>query len=256
MEEKRAQAFHDELSLLANKRGKSGGLGLGGGSYTWSFTTGATSERTDGLPNNPLYVHFVREGSFDAAKSSHGDGRTIKRNFDDCDELSAKVSSSSGTRSVVGEEVPKRVKLTKEQKKAAKLEAKRQAKIAQKKANKLLEKKAKREIEKKAENSKSRQIESDPKNTTITDQSLKEPLTKVTILSDGKNEKHVKKSKKKKKGRRKNCDAVGEHEDSEIIHSKESNETSRTKRKSNQDESELATVEKKLKKRKIKSKRD
>jgi len=53
--------------------------------------------RGDGLPNNPLYFGFVREGTYDKNKSSaakYGDGRVIKRTFDDCKESSGDDSSS------------------------------------------------------------------------------------------------------------------------------------------------------------------
>mmetsp|Transcript_4997 Transcript_4997/g.7380 ORF Transcript_4997/g.7380 Transcript_4997/m.7380 type:complete len:98 (+) Transcript_4997:56-349(+) len=85
MDEVKAQALHDELSSLVYQRGKSGGVGLGVGVYSWSVsTTKSTSERDDGLPNNPLYANFVREVSFNTkTPSNHGDGHLIKRNFDD-----------------------------------------------------------------------------------------------------------------------------------------------------------------------------
>ena len=130
MEEAKAQALHDALSKSADRRGKAGGLGLGSGAYNWRTTQDSSiRERNDGLPNNPLYATFVREGSFDPPKSNHGDGRVIKRNFDDCkssdDEKSASSSISSVSSSKKERPKKKKKKLNKEEKKAAKLEVKR-----------------------------------------------------------------------------------------------------------------------------------
>jgi hypothetical protein len=191
MEENKVQAFHDELTLLADKRGKTGGLGLGGGSYSWSVSN-VTTERTDGLPNNPLYVNFVREGSFDTAKPNHGDGRMIKRNFDDCKEITENISSNGSRCSVVSEDVSKRVKLTKEEKKAAKLEAKRQAKIAEKKAARLLEKKAKRQIEKLEQNAADSDVKNQANEILVAQQCEKPKKSKDKAV------KKLKKSKKEK----------------------------------------------------------
>lgn len=129
MDEVKAQALHDELSSLVYQRGKSGGVGLGVGVYSWSVsTTKSTSERDDGLPNNPLYANFVREGSFNTkTPSNHGDGRLIKRNFDDLKNISDAHKSKA-------KKQKKRMSST--EKKAAKLEAKRQVRLAEKKAAK------------------------------------------------------------------------------------------------------------------------
>jgi hypothetical protein len=258
MEENKAQALHDELTLLADKRGKTGGLGLGGGSYSWSATN-VTTERTDGLPNNPLYVNFVREGSFVVAKANHGDGRMIKRNFDDCKELSANISSNSSRCSVVSEDIPtKRVKLTKEQKKAAKLEAKRQAKIAEKKAAKLLEKKAKRDIEKMEQKNTLSHLNNQANEISVVDQSSHKLRIEEPKNSNNKIVKKTKKSKSEKP-RIDDCEEVTEM----TRHRKEINNTPNTivsrkkKEKKNKEEKiERITVEKQQKKEKKKKKKD
>ena len=96
MEESKVQALHDTLSKLK----RSAGLGV---SSHYNFGKVKTTEvdgkivREDGLPNNPLYFGFVREGTYDKNKSSaakYGDGRVIKRTFDDCKESSGDDSSS------------------------------------------------------------------------------------------------------------------------------------------------------------------
>lgn len=267
MEEKKAQAFHDELSLLVSKRGKSGGLGLGGGRYSWSVnnvTTSLVGERSDGLPNNPLYVHFVREGSFDAAKSNHGDGRTIKRNFDDCNinaEQNTTVSSSSNN-SVVSKDIPKKEKLTKEQKRAAKLEAKKQAKIAEKKAAKLLEKRVQRELEEmKNVGQKNKDTEEvQPKQTPIVDPCPQKIPLEETKPSEKKLVKRLKKSKEKKDKSRL-CGGEEGTADSDIAGRKRKDrngtaDTVLTKKKKqkqeNKDTTEAAKEKKKSKKQKKK----
>mmetsp|Transcript_20030 Transcript_20030/g.41869 ORF Transcript_20030/g.41869 Transcript_20030/m.41869 type:complete len:253 (-) Transcript_20030:146-904(-) len=151
MEESKVQALHDTLSKLK----KSAGLGVAS-HYNFSgkiktTTVDGKAIREDGLPNNPLYFPFVREGTYDPSKSNakkYGDGRVIKRNFDDCKPVtptSDGTSSSDGSDSE-DEETKKKRKLEKKErkkaeKKAAKLEAKRQAKIEEKKRAKLEAKK-------------------------------------------------------------------------------------------------------------------
>lgn len=87
MEETKIQALHDSLSKLRRAEG------LGRSSqYSWSAAPTKTDEngnavREDGLPTNALYANFLPEGSYDRnsnATKKHGDGRAIKRNFDDC----------------------------------------------------------------------------------------------------------------------------------------------------------------------------
>ena len=53
MQDDKLQRLHDTLALLRPK-GKTGGLGRGGG--------GTTKRKNDGLPDNPLYARFVRAG--------------------------------------------------------------------------------------------------------------------------------------------------------------------------------------------------
>ncbi len=151
MEESKVQALHDTLSKLK----KTAGLGVSshynfGGKIKTTTVNGKTV-RDDGLPNNPLYFPFVREGTYDPSKSNaekYGDGRVIKRNFDDCKPVTptSEGSSLGDSSDSEDEEAKKKRKLEKKErkkaeKKAAKLEAKRQAKIEEKKRAKLEAKK-------------------------------------------------------------------------------------------------------------------
>ena len=138
MEESKVQALHDTLSKLK----RSAGLGVSshynfGGKCKTKEVNGQIV-REDGLPSNPLYHGFVREGTYDPKASDaakYGDGREIKRNFDDCKGL---VSSSSGSEDNNDKSTKK--KLKKEAKKQAKLEAKLQAKLEAKRQAKIEEK--------------------------------------------------------------------------------------------------------------------
>lgn len=132
MEEDKIQKLHDTLSKL--KKGK----GLGTSSH-YNFGGGHTSNngipfkegkdgkifREDGLPINALYSNFVKEGSYSKQDSAlkYGDGRVIKRNFDDCaneDDENSKDNENSRS-------IKKRKKEEKKAlKKAEKLEAKKQ----------------------------------------------------------------------------------------------------------------------------------
>uniref|UniRef100_A0A7S2KF97 Uncharacterized protein n=1 Tax=Leptocylindrus danicus TaxID=163516 RepID=A0A7S2KF97_9STRA len=122
MNEAQAQAFHDTISKLKPK----GRKGLGSHAANFSNNTDAID---NGLPKNGLYANFVREMGDDFEYNEYGDGRTIKRNFDDC-----------GDNLLVGDEIyggkKKEKKLSKEErkaaKKAAKMEAKRQIKLEEK----------------------------------------------------------------------------------------------------------------------------
>ena len=93
MEDAKLQALHDSLAKLRGGHKK----GLGGttrsGSYSWSNSNTTTNESAadqhpHGLPNNQLYSYFAPEGTYNPnaqqqPQQSHGDGRFIKRNFDD-----------------------------------------------------------------------------------------------------------------------------------------------------------------------------
>jgi hypothetical protein len=156
MEEQKIQALHDTLAKLK----KTAGLGVAShynfGKIKTKQVNGETV-REDGLPNNPLYFPFVKEGTFDpstADASKFGDGRAIKRNFDDCNEDDDSESSNSSSDK---KSKKRRKKEAKEKKKAekkvlkleakrqAKLEAKRQAKLEEKRRGKLHEKKVAQE---------------------------------------------------------------------------------------------------------------
>jgi hypothetical protein len=120
MEEAKVQALHDTLSKLK----RSAGLGV---SSHYNFgkikTTQVNGEtvRADGLPNNPLYFPFVREGTYD--RSDKGDAARYGDGID----------SDSGS-----DRKKKLKEKKKAEKKAAKLEAKRQAKLEEKRRAKKL----------------------------------------------------------------------------------------------------------------------
>lgn len=140
MEEHKLQALHDTLSILRGHKG------LGANSvYSWQKNQagkGPTLERTDGLPHNSLYVHFVKEGTYDPnAKVYDGDGRTIKRDFSDSSSRgNAAVGNSSDENDISKKSKEQRKAEKKAAAKAAKLAAKRQAKMEEKKKAKLLRK--------------------------------------------------------------------------------------------------------------------
>jgi len=162
MEEEKIQRLHDTLSKL--RRGK--GLGVSS-HYNFGGDDGVPTEkddsgnvvRKDGLPMNGLYANFVREGEM-VVRNKYGDGRTIKRNFDDCSSPSSASTNSkndsddSSSSSDSSEERRKKAKREKKKAKAAlksakkaerkaqKLEAKRQAKRQAKKQAALEAKKA------------------------------------------------------------------------------------------------------------------
>lgn len=148
MEEEKAQKLVDTLSKLR----KSAGLGVsthfnfGGASELIQFKKDHAGNlfREDGLPVNGLYSGFVREGTYNpetSAQIKYGDGRKIKRNFDDIDNMS---DSKKGKKTKKDES--KKSKKSKEERKAEKKAAKLEAKRAAKKAEKLeLKKKQKLE---------------------------------------------------------------------------------------------------------------
>lgn len=108
MEEEKAQRLHDTLAKLrkGNGLGTSSHFNFGGPSADGPIVTKKDANgnlvREDGLPMNGLYSNFVREGAaYDPKKSAqlkYGDGRAIKRNFDDCKGGSDSDSSDSDGR--------------------------------------------------------------------------------------------------------------------------------------------------------------
>jgi len=159
MEEDKIQRLHDSLSKLRKHAvlGVSSHFNFGGGSGTGSCESTKRGEskngeliRDDGLPVNALYSNFVKEGLYDPTKrnqndaAKYGDGRFIKRNFDD--SISAKEeksddfvsSSSSGDRQQRKRKQDK--KRMKEKEKKKKKEEKKAAKLIRKKELKLEEK--------------------------------------------------------------------------------------------------------------------
>ena len=144
MEESKLQALADSLSKNGNRKGL--GTNRSPGQYSWSVKQPSTSaatdaaERTDGLPNNALYTHFVKAGEYDPTQKTtstmnHGDGRVIKRDFSD---LLPILVSEDGSDGQPAKKMSKEEK--KAAKKAAKLEAKRQAKLEEKRQMKKLAK--------------------------------------------------------------------------------------------------------------------
>jgi len=149
MEEEKIQRLHDTLSKL--RKGK----GLGTDShYSWNAHESISMKkdkdgnlfREDGLPVNGLYSNFVKQGTFDPEKAKensalkYGDGRKIRRNFDDIKAVGEEESSDESSKKKSKEE-------KKAEKKAAKLEAKKQAKLEEKKRQKVEAKKAAKKIE-------------------------------------------------------------------------------------------------------------
>ena len=147
MEESKLQALADSLSKHSGRKG----LGTYSGEYSWSKTANSSttteSSRNDGLPTNPLYNNFVREGTYDPSKKTpldHGDGRLIKRDFSDIpaivDETSSDDKSKNSSKKTKEERKAEKKALKKAAKRAAKLEAKKKAKLEEKKKAKLEEK--------------------------------------------------------------------------------------------------------------------
>ena len=139
MEEEKAQKLVDTLSKLR----KSAGLGVsthfnfGGASELIQFSKDKDGNlyRDDGLPVNGLYSGFVREGTYNpetSAQLKYGDGRKIKRNFDDIDDKSHDSKRSKKSKDNESKKSKKSKEARKAEKKAAKLEAKKAAKKAEK----------------------------------------------------------------------------------------------------------------------------
>lgn len=177
MEEDKIQKLHDSLSKL--RRGT--GLGtsshynfgsnvnnsdIGGGLVKLKEGEDGKMHRDDGLPVNALYSNFVKQGSYSKKDTAlkYGDGRAIKRNFDDCsleDGDDGGSTSSSSPSPDKKKRKKEKKKKEKELKKAEKLEAKRKAKLEEKKRLKLEEKKlAKLQVKKKTEKEKKESDES------------------------------------------------------------------------------------------------
>ena len=154
MEESKLQALADSLSKHSGRKG----LGTSGGEYSWSktansSTTTTQSARDDGLPTNPLYSNFVKEGAYDPSKKAplnHGDGRLIKRDFSDIppivDETSADETSKKSSKKSKEERKAEKKAIKKAAKKAVKLEAKKKAKLEEKKRLKKLARTGKKDL--------------------------------------------------------------------------------------------------------------
>ena len=113
MQDDKLQRLHDTLALLRPK-GKTGGLGRGGG--------GTTKRKNDGLPDNPLYARFVRAGDgFSKVKKFKGsddeDDGDDKGEDDSGDESGKKLKKKKAKKSKKKEEEPpKKAKKAKEAK--------------------------------------------------------------------------------------------------------------------------------------------
>lgn len=142
MEDEKAQRLVDTLTKLR----KSAGLGVsthfnfGGASDMIQFRKGKDGKllREDGLPVNSLYSGFVREGTYDpkiSTEKKYGDGRKIKRNFDDINTNAFEKADSIET--TINKKIKSKDKKSKEERKAEKKAAKLEAKKAARKAEKL-----------------------------------------------------------------------------------------------------------------------
>jgi hypothetical protein len=131
MEEHKLQALHDTLSKLTGRKG----LGTSR-QYSWQKNSPKGSPETQPSSSNPLHVHFHREGEHPQGQPQHGDGdgRRIKRTFDDVESSSSSASGEEKRRKRWEKKQKKEAKKAKKkaEEKAAKLEAKRQLKLEEK----------------------------------------------------------------------------------------------------------------------------
>jgi hypothetical protein len=203
MEEEKIQRLHDSLSKL--RKGK--GLGINS-HYSWNVHESIPLKkdkngnlfRDDGLPVNGLYSNFIKEGSYnpertkDHSSYKYGDGRAIKRNFDDIQQMSDDNIQNCSKK------VKKKSKEErKAEKKAAKIEAKRQAKLEEKKRLKLEAKRARRkqkELKGEASNSVDEEKDKIHNGSTIDSKNAKverQPKKKKKSAKEKKSEKKKKK---------------------------------------------------------------
>jgi len=137
MVENHQQDLHDSLAKLKTSGRK--GLGISSGvRYIKGESINEKGGRTDGLPNNPLYANFVKEGTeilTEAKAMFDGDGRKKKTNFDDCVDVHTEESGDG------------------DNDKKSRRSRKKEAKLAAKKARRMEEKRARRREEKRARTS-------------------------------------------------------------------------------------------------------
>lgn len=222
MEEQKIQALHDTLAKLK----KTAGLGTAShynfGKIKTKEVNGQTV-REDGLPSNPLYFHFVKEGTYDpstADAKKYGDGRAIKRNFEDSKGLEDGCGISGEDKKSKKKRKQDAKEKKKAEKKAAKLEAKKQAKLEEKRRAKL--------EAKKLDNTKNEDAE----------------------------EKDEQKSKKKSKDEKKRkCEKESKEEDGDSSSSTASSEVPAKKKSKQDDVAAPASESKKKKKSKKKDKK-
>ena len=84
MEEQKVQALHDTLAKLKRSAGLGTASHYNFGTKIKTKQINGQTVREDGLPNNPLYFPFLKEGTYDPKNNvaaKYGDGRVIKRNF-------------------------------------------------------------------------------------------------------------------------------------------------------------------------------
>ena len=159
MEEEKIQQLHDTLSKLRKGKGLGTSSHYNFGNHHHHHLNNPNSvpikegkdgklHRDDGLPINALYSNFVKQGSWTKKDSAlkYGDGRVIKRNFDDCiqddndnndsnnndnddDDDDSSSNSSNSVRNKTKESKRRKKELKKATKKAEKLEAKKKVNI-------------------------------------------------------------------------------------------------------------------------------
>ena len=224
MEEEKVQRLHDSLSKL--RKGK--GLGTNS-SYSWNVHESIPLKkdkhgnmyREDGLPVNGLYANFLKSGTFDPKKAKensalkYGDGRAIKRNFDDIEPISdgdkgrekKKKSKEERKAEKKAKKLEEKKKVKLEEKRRLKLEAKKAArgKEAAKKEKELVEEKpaksefGNKEGGKKVETSKKKRKSKKRENQSTSDDSLAAPPKKKKTKKNQEEDAAPEKSKNRKK---------------------------------------------------------
>jgi len=202
MEEFKIQRLHDSLSKLR----KTAGLGTDSqyrfGGVTASAAVSVITDkdgktrREDGLPINALYSNFLKQGNYDPnsmkTSNKYGDGRNIKRNFDDCVDDGVANTKRTTTKEKTVSHSDKMKKKAEE--KAFKKAKKKAIKLAEKKREKL---KAKRKAKKAAKQHTNEQTGAKPLLCSVVDTTVQkesEVETRSSVVAET-----GKRHKKKKK---------------------------------------------------------
>jgi hypothetical protein len=140
MEDHKLQALHDTLSKLQGRKG----LGTSR-QYSWQKKNNSSKASSSGSQptsnGNPLYSYFHPEGEYpESDLPQHGDGRVIKRNFDDVGSSSSSSSEDKDNTTYRKQKREKKKQRKKERKKAEKKAARKAAKLEAKRLAKLEEK--------------------------------------------------------------------------------------------------------------------